>query len=165
LKFLVRFGLLIGLWYFIYTYFIKPSFLYDALIIDKLSNSAAWILRLFGFEPILVDGRFEGYSNLIMLPESGGVLIGPECDGLIVVSLFVFFIAVFPGPWKDKLWYIPAGTALLFFLNIIRISVLAYMVKASPEWLSFNHDYTFTILIYSVVFLLWYIWVNNLSKN
>lgn len=165
MKFLIRFGILLGLWYFLYTFLIKPSFLYDAIIIDKLSRTSAWLLEFFNFNPILIDGRFEGYSNWIRLPDSGGVQIGPECDGLIVISLFVIFVLVFPGPWKKKLWYIPSGIALLFLLNIIRISALAYMVKESPEWLSFNHDYTFTIIIYSIVFLLWYIWVNKLSKN
>jgi exosortase family protein XrtF len=155
---------LLGLWYFVYTFFIKPSFIYDALIIDKLSRGAHFVLKLFGVDSILIDGRFEGCANLIQLPGSAGVQIGPECDGLIVISLFVFFVLVFPGPWKSKIWYIPSGTVLLFLLNIIRISVLAYMVKESPEWLSFNHDYTFTIIIYAFVFLLWYVWVNKLSQ-
>ena len=34
-----------------------------------------------------------------------------------------------------------------------------FVQYAAPEWLKFNHDYTFTVLVYAVVFGLWYGWV------
>lgn len=165
MKFLIRFGVLIGAWYFLYKFLIKPSRIYDELIIDTLTKASAYTLNLFGFETFLVDVYSRDFFNLIHLSDSQGVMVGPECDGLVVISLFVFFIIAFPGAWKKKLWYIPAGAFFLMLLNIIRISILAYLVKYSPEWLEFNHDYTFTLMIYGVVFLLWYVWVNKLSKN
>jgi hypothetical protein len=37
------------------------------------------------------------------------------------------------------------------------------VVHWNENWLSFNHDYTFTLIVYSFVFLLWWIWVNKFS--
>ena len=33
------------------------------------------------------------------------------------------------------------------------------------EVLDFNHTYTFTILVYSYVFFLWFLWATKLSSN
>ena len=63
-----------------------------------------------------------------------------------------------PGPLLRKAWFIPAGIALLHFANVVRVIVLARIQATSPEWLEFNHDYTFTVLIYGLVFALWYLW-------
>ena len=40
----------------------------------------------------------------------------------------------------------------------VRVIVLARRQATSPEWLKFNHDYTFTVFIYGLVFALWYLW-------
>ena len=40
----------------------------------------------------------------------------------------------------------------------IDVVVLARMQATAPEWLEFNHDYTFTVLVYGLVFALWYLW-------
>jgi hypothetical protein len=36
--------------------------------------------------------------------------------------------------------------------------ILARIQATAPDWLEFNHDYTFTVLIYGLVFALWYLW-------
>ena len=52
----------------------------------------------------------------------------------------------------------PAGIALLHLANIGRVVVLTRIQATSPDWLEFNHDYTFTVLIYGLVFALWHLW-------
>ena len=87
-----------------------------------------------------------------------GVQIGAPCDGVALFALFAIFILAFPGPILRKAWFIPAGIALLHLANVVRVIVLARIQATSPEWLEFNHDYTFTVLIYGLVFALWYFW-------
>ena len=100
----------------------------------------------------------------INAPGSGGggrsrrSQIGAPCDGVALFALFAIFILAFPGPISRKAWFIPAGIALLHLANIVRVVVLARIQATSPEWLEFNHDYTFTVLIYGLVFALWYLW-------
>jgi hypothetical protein len=48
-------------------------------------------------------------------------------------------------------------------LNVLRIVALAIIMSVNEEWLAFNHDYTFTILVYAYVFALWMIWVQRFS--
>ena len=36
-------------------------------------------------------------------------------------------------------------------------------LAVDPELLDFNHDYTFTIIVYAFVFMLWYIWIQRFS--
>jgi hypothetical protein len=43
------------------------------------------------------------------------------------------------------------------------VAALAIIVDINPEWLDFNHDYTFTILVYAAVFALWYLWIEKFS--
>jgi hypothetical protein len=40
---------------------------------------------------------------------------------------------------------------------------LALIQYKAPEYLDFNHHYTFTVIVYAFIFLLWMIWVNKFS--
>jgi hypothetical protein len=41
---------------------------------------------------------------------------------------------------------------------------LIFIQIKSPESLEFNHKYTFTLLVYSLIFALWMLWVNRYSN-
>jgi hypothetical protein len=45
----------------------------------------------------------------------------------------------------------------------LRAAILALIQLKAPEHLDFNHHYTFTVIVYSFIFALWMIWVNNFS--
>ena len=75
--------------------------------------------------------------------------IGAPCDGVVLYALFIFFILAFPGSVKHKLWFIPLGALSVFYLNVLRIVGLAIIMDINEEWLAFNHDYTFTIIVYA----------------
>jgi exosortase/archaeosortase family protein len=93
-----------------------------------------------------------------------GVEIGAPCDGLSLFALFAVFIAFFPGPVRNKLWFVPLGIIFLHGVNISRVISLAVIQSKYPEWLAFNHDYTFTVLVYGVVFGLWVVWATYLAS-
>jgi exosortase/archaeosortase family protein len=55
------------------------------------------------------------------------------------------------------------GLIIIHFLNVARVVGLALIVHYNEAWLSFNHDYTFTLVVYGVVFGLWWFWINKFS--
>jgi len=78
--------------------------------------------------------------------------------------LGLLIIFAFPGPIKHKLWYIPLGILFTHLINALRVIALVIIAYMKPEWLNFNHDYTFTIIVYAFVFMLWWIWINKFSS-
>ena len=84
------------------------------------------------------------YEDVVQIAGSlNGVTVGAPCDGIVLLALFTVFIVAFPGPWKHKLWYLPAGLIAIHLINAIRITALAVIAHVKIEWLQFNHDYTF----------------------
>jgi len=48
-------------------------------------------------------------------------------------------------------------------VNALRVAVLCIVVSINYEWLNFNHDYTFYVIVYGWVFLLWFVWVKRFA--
>ncbi|MFZ6050974.1 exosortase X [Halocola ammonii] len=162
LRFLVLGTGIYLLWYFLYAYWVKPDLPVDERIIDNLIAINEWVLSAVGYTMIeYSDSLFDVHKTGIA--GSTGVLIGPECDGMVLFGLFIAFIVAFPGPWKHKLWFIPMGLISIHLINSLRVIALVLIQYYRPQWLAINHDYTFTIIVYAFVFLLWYLWVNKFS--
>lgn len=163
-KFFIPFILSLGIWFGFYELVLKPAKLYDSAVINAISTQSEVLLSFVGEQARSVDTNYSGYTNYVEIIGSPGVTIGPGCDGLVIIALFVIFVLFFPGDKKHKLWYIPVGVVLIHSLNIVRVSALAMIMKFHPDWLEFNHDYTFTVITYGFVFFLWYVWVNKFSS-
>ena len=105
----------------------------------------------------------EGFMDAIgweMLPTvETGLRNRDPCGGVVLFALYALFLIAFPGPWRHKVWFIPAGIAVLHAVNVARVIALLFVQYATPDWLQFNHDYTFTVLIYTIIFGLWYAWI------
>ncbi len=170
---IVATGLYIG-WYTLYEYYLKPNTLFDDYIINNLVTLSEWLLKGLGYDVI----PYQDYplrSHIGIIGPSGplqskGVTIGAPCDGAVLFALFVAFVVAFPGPFKHKLWFIPAGLVAIHLLNVLRVMGLAIIVLINEDWLAFNHDYTFTLIVYAFVFFLWWLWTkkfapSNLSNN
>ncbi|MEI6021418.1 MAG: exosortase family protein XrtF [Bacteroidota bacterium] len=149
--------------YLIYQFIVKKYTYYDQQFIGQIIHSADFILNLFGFQTFksiqAVDFQVVGVDG------SNGVWIGSNCNAIKLFGLFAVFIVAYPGPVKHKLWYIPLGIVLIHVLNIFRVAALAIIAKTSPAYLDFNHTYTFTLIVYGFIFLLWMIWVNRFSNS
>lgn len=147
-------------WYVLYEAWLKPQSHLDEWVISHIVAHSKAGLALIGY----TLSQWPGMAwNHIAIEGTGGVLIGAPCDGIILFTLFSIFVIAFPGPWKHKAWFLPLGIFSIHLVNVLRVMALAVIVKVNEEWLSFNHDYTFTILTYAWVFALWVIWVNRFS--
>ena len=144
------------LWFLLYDKWLLKDGWVDHFIIEHLVSATSFMLNLIGFK------TFQ-YADAVGVDGTHGVLIGPNCNGLSLFALFTSFIIIFPGKTKYKLIYIPIGLTLIHFLNILRLMGLALVVVYYPNSLDFNHKYTFTIIVYSFVFFLWFLWVKKFS--
>lgn len=144
-------------WSVAYEQVLKPQTTLDEVVIEHMVNSTESAFKAIGW-PVGTYPQPATHRDRVGVAGHAGVQIGAPCDGVALFALFAIFILAFPGPILRKLWFIPAGIALLHLANIIRVVVLARIQATSPEWLEFNHDYTFKVLIYGLVFALWYLW-------
>lgn len=145
------------LWSVTYEQVLKPSTTLDEVVIEHMVRSTEVVFEAVGW-PLGTYPQPAMHRDRVGVAGHAGVQIGAPCDGVALFALFAIFILAFPGPISRKAWFIPAGMALLHLANIGRVVVLTRIQATSPEWLEFNHDYTFTVLIYGLVFALWYLW-------
>jgi exosortase/archaeosortase family protein len=119
----------------------------------NLYDHSAWVVEYIlgiGFDR-------EGY---IMYFNSGGAIeVDESCSAVKWFAHFMVLMLLFPGPWKHKLWFIPAGLLITHLVNIIRISGLAVVYSNNPASFDFYHDYVFRPFFYLVLFLMWVLWV------
>ena len=107
------------------------------------------------------EGEINNLRGILSIDSEPVVLVADACNGLELFALFAGFLLCFPGRLKYKLFYIPAGIFILFFLNIIREIALALNYYHFRVSFDFNHKYTFAAIVYLVVFLIWRHWMNN----
>jgi exosortase family protein XrtF len=120
------------------------------------------LLALLGYE-VIPQGLYGEGIRTAGIDGSHGVWVGDSCNGLTLFALFAGFVFAFPGPVIKKLWFIPAGLVAIHLLNVLRVTALALIQYYAPQYLEFNHTYTFTIIVYGFVFALWYLWATKLS--
>lgn len=161
-RFIIRGALLYTVWYFLYEFYIKPHTHFDEWVISLLTTGATHFLDALGFTmKEFADGRWRTH---MAIDGSVGVTVGAPCDGIVLFALFTIFVLSYPGAAKHKWWFIPLGLIVIHVLNTLRIAALTWIVFYNEAWLDFNHDYTFTIFVYAVVFCLWYVWVTRFAN-
>ncbi len=141
-----------------YELWLHPNQKLDLIIVDTTINASKIILEIFGYS-VITDA-----TRTIRIDGTGGLWVGDSCNGIALFALFAGFIIAYTGKAIHKIIYVSVGILLIEFLNILRIVALAILDTHSREWTEFNHTYTFTIVIYGFIFLLWIVWVNKFSN-
>ena len=124
---------------------------------DTVYSSSAWIdAHIFRMDIVLY------FKNIIHFNANNTAFnVNESCSGFKqmwqVLVLFLFF----PGPWKHKLWYIPAGMFAMFLVNIFRIVGLSFAMIYLPHHWDFIHLWILRPVYYLVLFILWVIWVER----
>jgi exosortase family protein XrtF len=121
---------------------------------------SAWVLQLLGYATQVSHYAGSCLSQL-EINGSSQVCVGTGCSGIELFLIFAVFIILFRGRSYHSAWYIPVGILLISILNILRIVALSLIVIYAPEYLDFNHKYTFTIIVYGFVIALWLYWMNR----
>jgi len=116
-------------------------------------------LELFGHEVVTYGKTIKIIDNF----HTSGVFLDRGCMGRNVLLAFSVMILALPGPFKHKLWYLPSGLIILTFVNVLRISGLAYINKCCPDYSDINHYLFFKLAAWTVIFILWYVWIKKFS--
>ncbi len=129
--------------------------------VDLVYSQSCWVLdHIFHIDITTVSEQ-----RLIATPNKDGgwakVIIAPECASLKQWMHWLFLMILFPGPWKHKLWYIPAGLVIIEWTNVIRICGVLMMQIPWPNSFHLAHDYIFKFFFYFVIFLMWVLWVEK----
>lgn len=140
----------------------------DALMVwsvDLVYSQCCWVLdHVFRIDITTVSPR-----RLIATPNNEGgwarIIVAPECASLKQWLHWIFLMVLFPGPWKHKLWYIPAGLVIIEWTNVVRICGVLMMQIPWPNSFHLSHDYIFKVFFYFVIFLMWTLWVEKLKDK
>ena len=158
-RFLITVLLLLLSWYCIYDLWLHPAEKMDLFVIDKTISISKWILETLGYTV------YTGSDRLIGIDGANGLWIGDNCNAISLFALFTGFIIAYKGKIKYKIPYILLGILSIELLNVLRVVGLAILDTHSRAWTEFNHTYTFTIIIYAYIFMLWMMWVNKFSSK
>lgn len=163
-RFLGLSAILYAGWYALYAAVIHPWGVLDRAVIDQLITWAGGLLELLGYTLIPEHANAEMIRTIGV--EGGHLLwIGDPCNGLGLFVVYLIFIVAYPGPWRHKLWFGAVGVVSIHLINALRVAALCIIVSIDYELLNFNHDYTFYVVVYGWVFLLWFIWVKRFSRR
>ncbi len=149
-------------WFVAYDLYLRENGLADSWLTNTVTDHSISILRLLGFDATHTYGfnthHQVSIENIKMLG------ISNACNGQVLYPLFAGFVIATPGFWKNKLVMVLIGIVSIYIVNILRIVFLIIIRYYKPEYLAFNHKYTFVILVYSFIFFLWIFWVNKFSR-
>jgi exosortase/archaeosortase family protein len=124
-----------------------------------LLHSTKFYFDLVGLHSeILTNNRLWVHGYVIL-----GV--GNYC---LAIQLWLFFAALifsYPGKFMNKVWYTIVGILSINVLNVLRLIAVCYAAHYYPEYIQFNHDYVFNVIIYIFTFIMWIVWINRFSKT
>lgn len=164
-RFILLFSILLVFWLGFYKsiYSIFPTGIENkfSYVLGKHANI---FTSLLGFDTELEVTRDLVITKINDFGPTHGTWIGEPCNGIKVMGLFAIFIIAFPGPWKHKIWFILVGVLIIHIANALRVSGLTIISAKWPQYLDFNHNVTFQVLIYGIIFAMWYLWVRKFSN-
>jgi len=146
----------------LYDYVISPYTELDSILINSIISSAEFGLTTLGFDLLPKNSIYQYHMGI---DGTSGVVIGNPCDGLSLFILYAAFLIVFNGKWHFKLIFSFVGIVVIHLLNVLRVMSLAMIVKYYPASLDFHHSYTFTLFVYSFIFLLWMLRIKIYKKH
>ncbi len=138
------------------------------MAVDMVSGAAAWLAEQVFRQSLWFNTRVLGLQIEVAPPTTmlfgqvnGYITVNESCSGLKQFYQISVLFVLFPGPWKQKLWFIPAGWLIMFFTNVFRIIALSLILVWKPEYWNFSHDWILRPFFYVVIFALWVWWVER----
>lgn len=137
-----------------YDFYIDPETTIDESLIYIIIEQSEAVLRILGYDLLPSNSLYTFHFGI---SGTSGVIIGPPCNGISLFILYLTFIFVFKGKLAYKLLFGALGISIIHLLNLLRVIALAFVVLHYPEMLDFHHKYTFTLFVYVMVFLMWFL--------
>lgn len=135
----------------------------------SLADPFSWVVGehlniLFGGN--LGLSQFPGQAAIeVNYQGSTAVSLFEGCNGMAVMILFFSFVFAFKGRWKDLIWFVPMGFAIIHLFNLGRLALLIKLASDNSPLFHFMHKYLFSLIIYAAVFGLWVLWVRQARRR
>lgn len=144
------------IWQLIYIGFLRPNGSIDDFLTELSIRGT-----VSGFNSVGI--KSYNIANTVYINDTPAIRLENVCNGLELLALYIGFLICFPGRLKFKIVYGFIGCLVILLINIIREMLLAVNYIYFKPTFELNHKYTYTILVYLVVFLLWKHWVDRHS--
>lgn len=116
-----------------------------ASVCSKIINTITPTENTFSHEALISSGNHA-------------IDISEGCEGIEGILLLTAAILAFYAGIKEKILGIIAGSVILYFSNLVRITVLFYIFKYNPALFDVMHIFvgqTFIIFVGIIFFILW----------
>ncbi len=139
--------------------FIRTSAQWLAL---QVYLESKWVIELVtsqitAFDQLYIGGSLR-HNVFYYAANNGYVSVNSSCSGLKQFYQWFFLMTLFPGPWKQKAWFIPMGLVVIHLVNVFRIIAMVFVTVYLAEYWDFIHDWILRPFFYVVMFMLWVWW-------
>lgn len=166
IKFILTFLLVYGVLTFAYKLYLDysdGSKHYPDYMTNLVAKQTDDLLHSFGYDAMIEPHPDEPSMKLIINSKYVARVV-EGCNSLSVIILFASFVIAFAGKFKTTVFYILAGSVLIYVVNLFRIVILSIGLYHYPWRREELHTVIFPLIIYGMVFLLWMFWINRFSN-
>jgi exosortase/archaeosortase family protein len=156
------------IWELSYNFVLKPLRIPGKFLTDTITAGVVACINLFSPASSHVDWVDDGPQSVAAFIKHGGrgvFYIADVCNALDLMVIYLGFIILLPGSFKRKLIFSVAGIIGLIISNIIRCTSLYWIALDHPSLFDISHHYTFTILMYLLIFSGWLLFIKGSRKN
>lgn len=153
-----------SLFYNIYLELSNSTTYYPDFFTYLVSVQSHAVIDLMGYSSFITPHDTEA-SMKLFINESFLVRVVEGCNSISIIILFISFILSFFAGLKLTLFYILAGTVIIYVMNIVRIAILTIGIYEYPQHAELLHSIIFPLIIYGTVFILWLIWVRIYTRT
>ena len=156
--------LLLALLYNLYLQHFESAKFYPDYLTHLVAVQSEAVVSALGYESQIRSGYPEATMHLMVEGKFVARII-EGCNAASIIILFVSFMLAFSGKIKTTLFFILAGSVVIYVTNILRIAFMAIGIYEYPWHAHFLHTIAFPLVIYGAVFLLWVLWITIYTKH
>ncbi len=141
---------------------IEIPFIINIFPIEEFTTHIAVEATKISINLIGIEAKVNGISFEL---DNAIMMVDPDCNGLKAVMLFVAVILAYPSSLKVKVIWILGSIIFLQFINIVRITFLAWVLRYHFDNFDFIHDYISPIFVISIALFMFYKYVDIANKS
>lgn len=127
-------------------------FIHYSLVL--VTEGSVFLIGLLGHEAEVFDLR-----NIDLYESPINIHIRNYCLGVDMTAMFTALVLSFPGSWKHRLWFIPAGVLGIIGINTLRVAALCLSTIYFGHEQFFEHHNAFNLVTTIFIFLMFVRWV------
>ena len=166
LLFFLKLIVLVIIWECSYHYILNPVRIPDRALTDIIASAVTACFNLFSGGGKFTWQEWQGGGASCILENGKPVLyIVDICNGLSLIVIYIGFIILLPSRLKRKIVFCVAGTIVLILANVLRCIMLYWIYRKRADLFDLSHHYIFSILMYMLIFLGWYLFTKKNRQN